>query len=66
LANLTGSLRVAASAREPFRPVTARRILDLLQADAALAAAPYGQGLKPGHKVKPAVPLFPRIDKKAG
>jgi len=63
LGNLVEGLRVVASALEPFMPVTAQRILDLLQADAATAAAPYGQGLKPGHKVNPATPLFPRIDK---
>ena len=63
LSNLVEGLRVAASALEPFMPVTSQRILDLLQVDEATAAAPYGQGLKPGHKVKPATPLFPRIDK---
>jgi methionyl-tRNA synthetase len=67
LGNLVEGLRVAACALEPFMPVTAQRILDLLQIDAATAGASYGQGLKPGHKVKPATPLFPRIDKpKAG
>ena len=65
LCNLTESLRVVGSTLEPFMPVTSRRILDLLQADEATTAAPYGQGLKAGHKVKPATPLFPRIDKKA-
>ncbi|SRR5579885_1691466 len=66
LANLTESLRVVAAALEPFMPVTSRRILDLLQVDETAAAAPYGRGLKQGHKVKPATPLFPRIDRKAG
>jgi methionyl-tRNA synthetase len=44
-------------------PMTSRRILDLLQVDETAAALPYGKGLKAGHKVKPASPLFPRIDK---
>jgi methionyl-tRNA synthetase len=65
LANLTDALRVAAFALEPFMPVTSRRILELLQVEDAAAAAPYGWGLKAGRKVKPATPLFPRIDKKA-
>ena len=63
LANLTESLRVVAHALEPFMPVTSHRILDLLQVDETVAAQPYGEGLKAGHKVKPAEPLFPRIDK---
>jgi methionyl-tRNA synthetase len=63
LSNLTECLRVVAAALEPFMPVTSSRILDLLQVDETTAAQPYGQGLKPGHKVKPAEPLFPRIDK---
>jgi methionyl-tRNA synthetase len=63
LGNLVEGLRVAAVALEPFMPVTSQRILDLLQVDEAKAPAPYGQGLKAGHKVKPATPLFPRIDK---
>jgi methionyl-tRNA synthetase len=65
LANLTEGLRVAAFALEPFMPVTSRRILELLQVDDDVVAAPYGKGLAAGHKVKPATPLFPRIDKKA-
>ena len=63
LSNLLEGLRVAAVAVEPFMPVTSRRILDLLQVDDATAAAPYGQGLKAGHRVKAPTPLFPRIDK---
>jgi methionyl-tRNA synthetase len=66
LANLTEGLRVVAAALEPIMPVTSRRIADLLQVDETVAALPYGAGLKAGHKVKPAEPLFPRIDKKAG
>jgi methionyl-tRNA synthetase len=63
LANLTEVLRVVGIAVAPFMPVTSGRILDLLQLDEAAAPAPYGQGLKAGHKVKPATPLFPRIEK---
>jgi methionyl-tRNA synthetase len=63
LANLIEGLRVVAVAVEPFMPVTSQRIIDLLQIDEATAAASYGQGLKPGHRVKAPTPLFPRIDK---
>ena len=63
LGNLLECLRVIADVLEPFMPVTARRILDLLQVDETLATAPYGDGLKPGHWVKPSIALFPRIDK---
>jgi methionyl-tRNA synthetase len=63
MSNLTEALRVVAFALEPFMPVTSGRMLDLLQVDGTVAAAPYGQGLETGHKVKPAAPLFPRIDK---
>ena len=64
LSNLTEGLRVIAAALDPFMPVTSRRILDLLQVDEAAAAMPYGAGLKAGHRVAPAQPLFPRIEKK--
>jgi methionyl-tRNA synthetase len=63
MSNLAEALRVAAFALEPFMPVTSRRMTDLLQVEERVARAPYGQGLKPGHKLKPATPLFPRIDK---
>jgi methionyl-tRNA synthetase len=66
LANLTETLRVVATSLEPFMPVTSRRILDLLQVGESSTRASYGQGLKAGHKVRPATPLFPRIDNKAG
>ena len=46
-------------------PVTSKKILALLNVDEALARAPYGQGIKPGHRVNPTLPMFPRIDKKA-
>ncbi|MHB8384520.1 MAG: methionine--tRNA ligase [Candidatus Binataceae bacterium] len=64
LANLCEGLRVVADTLEPFMPVTSRKILDLLAVDEATAHAPFGQGLKPGHRVKPATALFPRIEKK--
>ncbi|MGH8014165.1 MAG: class I tRNA ligase family protein, partial [Candidatus Binataceae bacterium] len=63
LANLLEILRVAANALEPFMPVMARRILDLLNVDEQSAGLPFGEGLKPGHKVKPPIALFPRIEK---
>ncbi len=63
LANLIEGLRVVAVAVEPFMPVTAQRIVDLLQVDEATAAAPYGQGRNRGHRVKAPTPLFPRIEK---
>ena len=46
-------------------PVTSKKILGLLNVDEKLARAPYGDGIKPGHRVNPTTPLFPRIDKKA-
>jgi methionyl-tRNA synthetase len=63
LANLIEGLRVVADSLSPFMPVTSGKILDLLNVDAALARAPFGQGIKSGHRVKPATPLFPRIEK---
>jgi hypothetical protein len=46
-------------------PVTARKIFALLNVDEAMARKPYGAGLKPGHRVNPPVPLFPRREKLA-
>jgi methionyl-tRNA synthetase len=63
LANLLEGLRVAADTLEPFMPVTSRKILDLLAVDETAARAPFGQGIKQGHRVKPPVALFPRIEK---
>ena len=63
LANLLEGLRMVADTLEPFMPVTARRLLDLLAIDEATARAPFGQGLKVGHRIKPPTPLFPRIEK---
>jgi len=63
LANLLEAIRVVADALEPFMPVTARKIFELLNIDEATARKPYGEGLKPGHKVNPPVPLFPRREK---
>jgi methionyl-tRNA synthetase len=63
LANLLEGLRVVGDALEPFMPVTSRKILDLLAVDEAAARAPFGQGIKRGHRVKPPVALFPRIEK---
>jgi methionyl-tRNA synthetase len=65
LANLVEALRVIADQLEPFMPVTARRIFEMLNVDEKLARAAYGEGLKPGHKVNAPVALFPRIEKTA-
>ncbi len=65
LANLVEGLRVIADTLEPFMPATSAKILELLAVDQATARAPFGQGIKPGHRVKPTTPLFPRIDRKA-
>lgn len=65
LANLLETIRVVADALEPFMPVTARKIFDLLNLDEATALKPYSEGLKPGHKVKPPIALFPRREKPA-
>jgi methionyl-tRNA synthetase len=63
LSNLLEGLRVIADALEPFMPVTVQKIFDMLCIDAETAHKPFGEGLKPGHKIKPPVPLFPRIEK---
>jgi len=63
LANLVEGLRVVGDTLEPFMPVTSGRLLDLLGVDEATAHAPYGKGIKQGHRVKAPVPLFPRIEK---
>src|SRR5208282_5627836 len=64
IANLLEGLRVAADTLEPFMPITSRRILELLAVDGATVHAPFGKGLKPGHRVNAPIPLFPRIEKK--
>jgi len=65
LVNLLETIRVVADALEPFMPVTAHKIFDLLNLDDATARQPYGEGLKPGHRVKAPVALFPRREKLA-
>jgi methionyl-tRNA synthetase len=65
LANLVEALRVVADTLEPFMPVTVGKLFDMLSVDQKLARAPYGEGLKPGHKVNAPVALFPRIEKTA-
>jgi methionyl-tRNA synthetase len=62
LANLLEGLRVVADTLEPFMPVTARKIFEMLNVDEATARKPFGEGLKAGHKVKAPVALFPRIE----
>ena len=63
LANLLEALRVAADLLEPFLPTMAAKLVALLNVDENTLRAPYGEGLKPGHRVKPPIPLFPRIDR---
>ena len=65
LANLLEAIRVIADTLEPFMPVTARKIFDMLNVDEETARKPFGAGLKPGHKVKAPIALFPRIEKTA-
>ncbi|HUO06217.1 MAG TPA: methionine--tRNA ligase [Candidatus Binataceae bacterium] len=65
LANLVEGLRLIAVELEPYMPKTSWRILELLNLDEATARAPYREAIKSGHRVKPAIPLFPRIEKKA-
>ncbi len=62
IGNLIEALRVIGYELEPFMPVTSRKLLDLLNVDEATGAAPFGQGIKPGHRVNPPVALFPRIE----
>ena len=63
LANLLEALRVAADLLDPFLPTMSAKLVDLLNVDEKTLRAPYGEGLKPGHQVKPPVALFPRLDK---
>ncbi|MGH7948838.1 MAG: class I tRNA ligase family protein, partial [Candidatus Binataceae bacterium] len=65
LASLLEALRVAADALEPFMPATAEQLMRLLGVSGDLARAPFGAGLKPGHRVNPSEALFPRIEKDA-
>ncbi len=61
LFNSLEALRIIASELEPFMPVTSKKLLDLLNVDVESASLPPGEGIKPGHRVKPPVALFPRI-----
>ena len=63
LANLLEGLRVVADVLEPFMPVTSARMFEMLAVDEKTARAPFGQGIRKGHRVNPPVPLFPRIEK---
>ena len=63
LANLLEALRVTADMIEPFMPAMAAKLADLLNVDEKTLRAPFGEGLKPGHRVKEPVALFPRIEK---
>jgi methionyl-tRNA synthetase len=63
LANAIEGLRVIAGTLESFMPVTAGKLFDMLNVDQATARQPWGEGLKPGHKVNPPIALFPRIEK---
>jgi len=63
LANLLEALRVTADMIEPFMPAMSAKLADLLNVDEKTLRAPYGEGLKPGHRVKEPIALFPRIEK---
>ena len=63
LANLLEALRVTADMIEPFMPAMSAKLADLLNVDEETLRKPYGEGLKPGHRVKEPVALFPRIEK---
>jgi methionyl-tRNA synthetase len=63
LANLLEGLRVVADVLEPFMPITSKRMFEMLAVDEKTARAPFGEGIKKGHRVNPPVPLFPRIEK---
>ncbi|HEY6393837.1 MAG TPA: methionine--tRNA ligase [Candidatus Binataceae bacterium] len=65
LANLLEGLRVAADTLHPFMPAASQQLLELLSVAPGTARLPFGTGIKKGHRVKPATPLFPRIDKAA-
>lgn len=65
LADLLEVLRLTAGLLEPFMPVMARRMLELLSVAEADACAPFGQVIGSGHLVKPPVALFPRLEKPA-
>ncbi|MGH7813453.1 MAG: methionine--tRNA ligase [Candidatus Binataceae bacterium] len=59
LAQLLWRLGVISGALEPFMPNTARKLFELLKVDAATVGNVFEQG----HRVKPPIPLFPRIEK---
>ncbi len=64
LHHLLEALRATAELAAPFMPETALRIAELLElpADALqLPGAAWGDAFRPGHVVRPPVPLFPRI-----
>ena len=63
LSNAIEGLRAIADNLEPFMPVTSAKIFVMLNVDAPTARRPYGEGLKPGHKINAPIALFPRIEK---
>ncbi|MFI5352691.1 MAG: class I tRNA ligase family protein [Candidatus Binatales bacterium] len=63
LANLLEGLRVVADVLEPFMPITSARMFEMLAVGEKAARAPFGEGIRKGHRVNPPVPLFPRIEK---
>jgi methionyl-tRNA synthetase len=65
LRNLAEGLLRTAWLAAPFLPDTAARILDMLDApggERRAPARPWGEGFPEGHRVKPPVALFPRIE----
>jgi methionyl-tRNA synthetase len=63
LANSIEGLRVIADTLEPFMPITASKLRAMLNVNQTTAGKPWGEGLKRGHKVRPPLALFPRIEK---
>ncbi len=67
LRNLAEAIRRSAVLLVPFLPDTSVKIfelLDLPQADLVRTQSAWGSRFADGHRVKPPVPLFPRLDAK--
>ena len=62
LHHLLEAVRTLARVLAPFLPDAAREMRDLLSLNDAALKTPWGEGFSPGHRVKPAKVLFPRID----
>jgi methionyl-tRNA synthetase len=65
LHHLLEVVRTLARVLAPFMPETAVELRSLLAIGEDRLAAPWGEGLIPGHKINPPKVLFPRIDTEA-